>query len=114
MVQTIKAISEAQECECQTVELKSVLRVLEKVDNISCYRLFLTSDPTPFASFTLSLSPLQVFLDYAGDFSLVTDLLRGKIFVPNLVTMAAVIRALATHPDILIIKIKNRVGESSR
>ena len=53
-------------------------------------------------------------LDYAGDFSLVTDLLRAKIFVTSLAAMAAVIRALAGHPDILIIKIKNRVGKSNR
>ena len=53
-------------------------------------------------------------LDYAGDFSLVTDLLRAKIFVASLTAMAAVIRALVGHPDILIIKIKNRVGESNR
>ena len=60
----------------------------------------------------ISHSPLstQVALDYFGDFSLVTDLLRAKIFVPSLVAMAAVIRALLAHPDILIIKIKNRVG----
>ena len=60
----------------------------------------------------ISDSPLstQVVLDYFGDFSLVTDLLRGKIFVPSLVAMAAVITALLAHPDILIIKIKNRVG----
>ena len=68
----------------------------------------------PFRVLTSSLPTIQVFLDYAGDFSLVTDLLRGKIFVPSLVAMAAVISALATHPDILIIKIKNRVGESRR
>ena len=49
-------------------------------------------------------------LDYFGDFSLVTDLLRAKIFVTSLVAMAEVIRALADHRSILIIKIKNRVG----
>ena len=48
----------------------------------------------------ISHSPLstQVALDYFGDFSLVTDLLRTQIFVPSLVAMAAVIRALLAHP----------------
>ena len=55
--------------------------------------------------------PGQVALDYAGDFSLVTDLLRAKIFVTSLVTMGAVLRALAAHTDIIVIKVKNRVGE---
>ena len=55
--------------------------------------------------------PGQVALDYAGDFSLVTDLLRAKIFVTSLVAMGAVLRALAAHADIIVIKVKNRVGE---
>ena len=51
-------------------------------------------------------------LDYALDFSLVTDLLRAKIFVTSLAAMHLVIRAMAAHPQIQIVKVKNRVGQS--
>ena len=111
MLQVIKAITEALECECQLVELKSVLRVFEKVVNNSILFLIL---PLSQPARRHLLPDTQVFLDYAGDFSLVTDLLRVKIFVTSLMAMATVIRALTVHPDIFIIKIKNRVGESRR
>ena len=73
------------------------------------------ANPCPFFSSSCdcvsdSLLSTQVALDYFGDFSLVTDLLRAKIFVTSLAAMARVIGALAEHPDILIIKIRNRVG----
>jgi hypothetical protein len=52
----------------------------------------------------------QAVLDYSSVFSLVTDLLRAKIFVATFAQMDAVVRALAAHSGIVIVHVKNRIG----
>ena len=98
--------------ECQVTGLKGLLRVFEKVQLNECVvPKFFLNIISPLPPLLLPLSPpVQVALDYAGDFSLVSDLLRAKIFVTSLVAMSRVLRALAAHPHIRIVKIKNRVG----
>ena len=48
-------------------------------------------------------------LDYLSDFSFITDLLRGKLFVPSLTAMTIVVNAILACPGIVIVKVKNRV-----
>ena len=44
-----------------------------------------------------------------SDFSFITDLLRGKLFVPSLAAMTKVVNAILGSPGIVIVKVKNRV-----
>ena len=52
-------------------------------------------------------------LDYLCNFSLVLDLLRGKIFVSDFAQMNVVVRILAAHAGIVIVSVKNRTGQSA-
>ena len=55
--------------------------------------------------------PFQVALDYACDFSLLVDMRRAKILVKDFKQMDDVVKALAASNKIVIVSVKNRIGE---
>ena len=50
-------------------------------------------------------------LDYACDFSLLVDMRRAKILVKDFKQMDDVVKALAASDKIMIVSVKNRIGE---
>lgn len=52
-----------------------------------------------------------MFLDYDCDFSLLLDMRRAKILVRDFKQMDNVVKALAASDKIVIVNVKNRIGE---